>query len=245
MDSSGMPESPDMMVRFLQSGEVFTPSAPIDNQALFAGRVSQLNTKFIRVRLQQQTANAIVIIIIDEMDRLRRDSRSTALMADTIKTLSDHSVNTTLILVGVGNSVEELITEHLSIERSLIQIQMLRMSSEELNEILLKGLKILSMIMDKDVTKSIVFLSQGLPNYVHLLALYGCQAAIRENDSNINTSHLSRAIKQACENAQQSIMSAYSTSVSSSRKEMIYPKVLLACALANKDETGCFRAIDV
>lgn len=40
MESSGTPESPDMMVRFMQSGQVFTPSAPIDNQALFAGRVN-------------------------------------------------------------------------------------------------------------------------------------------------------------------------------------------------------------
>jgi Cdc6-like AAA superfamily ATPase len=43
MSSSATPESPDMMVRFLRSGEVFTPSAPIDNQALFVGRVNQLN----------------------------------------------------------------------------------------------------------------------------------------------------------------------------------------------------------
>ena len=43
MASSETPETPDMMVRFMQSGQVFTPSAPIDNQALFAGRVNQLN----------------------------------------------------------------------------------------------------------------------------------------------------------------------------------------------------------
>jgi Cdc6-like AAA superfamily ATPase len=323
MATSGTPESPDMMVRFMRSGEVFTPSAPIDNQALFAGRVNQLNRiisavsqrgqhailfgergvgktslanvllkmlrgsqehfksvivncdtedifeqlwckiflelentqnldfeqyqvnpEFIRVRLQRQVSSS-VIIIIDEMDRLRRDSHYTTWMADTIKTLSDHSVNTTLVLVGVANSVEELIAEHLSIERSLIQIQMPRMSAEELTEILLKGLELLSMTMEQDVMQAIVFLSQGLPNYVHLLALYASQSAIRENRSSINASHLTKAIKQACENAQHSIMSTYSTSISSSRQETIYPKVLLACALAKKDETGCFRAVDV
>jgi hypothetical protein len=57
--------------------------------------------------------------------------------------------------------------------------------------------------------------------------------------------HLTRAIKQACENAQHSIMSTYSTSIFSYRQETIYPNVLLACALAIKDETGCFRAADV
>jgi Cdc6-like AAA superfamily ATPase len=323
MASSGIPESPDMMVRFMRSGEVFTPSAPIDNQALFSGRVNQLNRligavsqrgqhailfgergvgktslanvllkilrgsqehfksvivncdtedrfdqlwykiflelentetlnfehhqvspEFIRVRLQRQITGS-AIIIVDEMDRLNRDSYFTALMADTIKTLSDHSTNITLILVGVANSVEELIAEHLSIERALIQIQMPRMSSDELVEILRKGLELLSMTMAPEVMDVIVFLSQGLPNYVHLLALYASQSAIRENSSSINVTHLTKAIKQACENAQHSIMSAYSTSISSSRQETIYPKVLLACALAKKDDTGCFRAVDV
>jgi Cdc6-like AAA superfamily ATPase len=323
MTNPGVPESPDMMVRFMRSGEIFTPSAPIDNQALFAGRVNQLNRiigavsqrgqhailfgergvgktslanvllkilrgsqqnfksvivncdsedrfeqlwckiflelentqnldfeqhqvnpEFIRVRLQRQIVGS-AIIIVDEMDRIKTDAYFTAFMADTIKTLSDHSANVTLILVGVANSVEELIAEHLSIERALIQIQMPRMSPDELTEILRKGLELLSMNMDREVMQSIVFLSQGLPNYVHLLALYASQSAIRENSSSINTNHLNKAIKQACENAQYSIISTYSTSIFSSRQETIYPKVLLACALAKKDETGCFRAVDV
>jgi Cdc6-like AAA superfamily ATPase len=323
MASSGIPESPDMMVRFMRSGEIFTPSAPIDNQALFAGRVNQLNRiigavsqrgqhailfgergvgktslanvllkilrgsqeqfksvivncdsedrfeqlwckiflelentqnldfeqhqvnpEFIRLRLQRQIVGS-AIIIVDEMDRLKTDAYFTAFMADTIKTLSDHSANVTLILVGVANSVEELIAEHLSIERALIQIQMPRMSPDELTEILRKGLDLLSMTMEREVIQSIVFLAQGLPNYVHLLALYASQSAIRTNSSNIDVTHLTQAIKQACENAQHSIISTYSTSIYSSRQETIYPKVLLACALANKDDTGCFRAVDV
>jgi Cdc6-like AAA superfamily ATPase len=323
MANSGIPESPDMMVRFMRSGEIFTPSAPIDNQALFAGRVNQLNRiigavsqrgqhailfgergvgktslanvllkilrgsqeqfksvivncdsedrfeqlwckiflelentqsldfeqhqvnpEFIRLRLQRQIVGS-AIIIVDEMDRLKTDAYFTAFMADTIKTLSDHSANVTLILVGVANSVEELIAEHLSIERALIQIQMPRMSPDELTEILRKGLDLLSMTMDREVIQSIVFLAQGLPNYVHLLALYASQSAIRTNSSNINVNHLTQAIKQACENAQHSIVSTYSTSIYSSRQETIYPKVLLACALAKKDDTGCFRAVDV
>jgi Cdc6-like AAA superfamily ATPase len=216
----------------------------LENTQTLDFELHQVNPEFIRVRLQRQITGSAVIII-DEMDRLNRDPYFTAFMADTIKTLSDHSANITLILVGVANHVEELIAEHLSIERALIQIQMPRMSPDELTEIIRKGLKRLSMTMDETVIQAIVFLSQGLPNYVHLLALYASQSAIRENNSNINVNHLSKAIKQACENAQHSILITYSTSIFSSRQETIYPKVLLACALAKKNETGCFRAVDV
>jgi hypothetical protein len=44
----------------------------------------------------------------------------------TIKTLSDNasSIKTTLILVGVADSVDELIGEHQSIERAIKQVPM-------------------------------------------------------------------------------------------------------------------------
>ena len=48
------------------------------------------------------------IVIIDELDRIT-DHQTQVAMADTIKTLSDNSVNTTLILVGVADSLGQLI----------------------------------------------------------------------------------------------------------------------------------------
>jgi len=108
------------------------------------------------------------IIIIDEVDRIK-DQRTTALLADTIKNLSDHSVAATLVLVGVADSVDELIAEHQSVERSLLQVHMPRMSWEELSEILDKGLERLDMTIEKKAKHRIVSLSEGLPHYTHLL----------------------------------------------------------------------------
>ncbi|RYF46175.1 MAG: ATP-binding protein [Cytophagaceae bacterium] len=51
------------------------------------------------------------LIVIDELDRLG-DKSITALLSDTIKTLSDHAVDVTLLLVGVADSVDTLIQEH-------------------------------------------------------------------------------------------------------------------------------------
>src|SRR5580700_10179297 len=79
------------------------------------------------------------IIIIDEFDRIE-DSDVRVKMADTIKTLSDNAIRTNLILVGVADSVDDLIGDHPSIERAIKQVPMPRMSKAELPEIVDNGI---------------------------------------------------------------------------------------------------------
>src|SRR5690349_14358500 len=83
------------------------------------------------IRMTFQLVDDPSIIIIDELDRIS-NANVTVLLADTIKTLSDNAIKTTLILVGVADAVDELIGEHPSIERPLKQIHMQRMSKPEL-----------------------------------------------------------------------------------------------------------------
>src|SRR5206468_10345055 len=87
------------------------------------------------------------ILIIDEIDRIEKGATTVAL-ADTIKTLSDHASQVTLILVGVADSVDGLIKQHASVERALAQIPMPRMSEDELLEIIDNGLKKVGMTAD-------------------------------------------------------------------------------------------------
>ena len=66
----------------------------------------------VRRKLEQLPLPAL--LVIDELDRLEDDLALT-LIADTIKSLSDHSVESTVVLVGVARSIGELIGEHQSI----------------------------------------------------------------------------------------------------------------------------------
>ncbi len=63
------------------------------------------------------------VFVFDEIDQIK-DKKTPGLMAATIKNLSDHSLDTTIILVGVADSVDSLIAEHASVERALVQIPM-------------------------------------------------------------------------------------------------------------------------
>lgn len=99
-----------------------------------------------------------LLFIFDEFDSIT-DDETKVRFADVIKSLSDNAANVTILIVGIADSVNELIGEHPSLERCIKQVRMPRMSDEELTLIITKGLDLLSMKIDSEVTHKIVRLS--------------------------------------------------------------------------------------
>jgi Cdc6-like AAA superfamily ATPase len=215
-------------------------AAEISGAELLRGDISPDG---VRRALMALTQAAVPVLIVDEFDRVRPEVRRA--FADTIKTLSDHAVGATVVLVGVAESVDQLIDEHQSIERALVQIQMPRMSTPEIEEIIETGLQRLEMSIEHHAKKRIVMLSQGLPHYTHLICLSAVRASLDELSGLITLDHVESAMNDAIERAQQSIRSAYHTAIRSPRPDSLFAEVLLACALAKTDELGMFAAQDV
>lgn len=312
------------MRRIAEAGRVFTPGAPVDEYALFAGRESQimdvvnainqkgqhvvlfgergvgktslaniLKTVFVddagnpvwTVKVNCGTADTFhslwarlfremgredefqaqwsetppdpedvryllerldrrLLIVVDELDRFE-DNEGLSLLADTIKSLSDNAVDVTLILVGVAGSIMELVGDHLSVERALTQIPLPRMSTPELEQIIDTGLGRLGMGIKLDAKKRTARLSEGLPYYTHLLALHASQRALQDDRTEVLPSDVESAIGNSVAKAQHSIRTAYQTAVRSTRDESQFTEVLLACALAEKDDMGYFTAASV
>jgi Cdc6-like AAA superfamily ATPase len=201
-------------------------------------RIAPWTPEEVRSVIEEQPRS---LIVIDELDRLDNDEALT-LIADTIKTLSDHATHTTIVLVGVADSVDELIGDHQSIERALVQIPMPRMLDEELAEIIDKGTAELEMTINGSARKRIARLSEGLPHYTHLLSLQAFQQAIMDDRVQVIDSDVDRAISAAVDKAQHSIKSAYQKATRSVRPDSLFAQVLLACAMAPKDELGFFTA---
>lgn len=194
---------------------------------------------------QRIEPEALFIPIIDEFDRLT-DRAATRQIADTVKVLSDHGPRgATLVLVGVADSVEQLIAEHASVERALVQIRMPRMSADELKQIMRIGTKSLEMSASAEVQDHIAWLSKGLPHYTHLLGLYAAREAIEGDSPEIEMEHVQAAIKKAISNAQQTLTRAYHSATLSPKKSALYKQVLLAAALAPVDNLGYFAAADL
>jgi Cdc6-like AAA superfamily ATPase len=220
----------------------FAPLFP-DEKGLPVDSFLPENVSSEDVRFALQQVGSSTIIVIDEFDRLS-DGQTSTLLADTIKSLSDHSVDATLVVIGVADSIDGLLAEHRSIERAIIQVHMPRMSKSERLQIIDKGLSNLGMGIDDDAKNRIATLSQGLPFHTHALMLYAVRAAIEDDRIRIEIPDVETAIKQTVNNAQQSIVSAYQQGVSSPHHNL-YKEVLLAAALAEADDLGYFAAGDL
>jgi len=223
---------------YMEDGEGQVSEGTV-SEILSSENITPDDIRFLLDRIPQP-----VMITIDEVDRLA-DGSATTLLADTIKTLSDHSVDATLIFVGVADSVDQLIAEHQSVERALRQIRMPRMSMNELYEILDKGADELGLTFAPDARERIARLSEGLPTYTHLLALEAVQRAIIDDRSEVSLADVDAATKEAVDGSQQSIRNTFHRAISSPRPDNIFGQVLLACALTPTDFMGTFRATDV
>lgn len=157
---------------------------------------------------------------------------------------------TTLVLVGVADNVDELVMGHASVDRALGQVQMPRMSSAELREVVIGGLEEFTartgyrVDLDDSVVSAIVNLSQGFPYYTHLLAGTIIEQAIRAGAERVERQDVYVALVRASDSAVQSIRSAYAEAVTSNQNAG-FEATLLACAMAKNDVAGYFKASDV
>lgn len=200
------------------------------------------NVKPDDVRLVFGALKTKTVIVIDELDRLQ-DKNAKALMADTIKTLSDHVTPVTVVLIGVALSVNELISEHHSIDRALVQIHMPRMSPGELLGIISNGEAHCGMTFSNDAKETIVGLSKGLPHYTHLLCLNAALKALKTGRK-VEESHVQTALETIVHN-KTTVSTAYEHAVSSNHQASIHEKVLVACGMCQTDQDGYFGSPDV
>lgn len=184
------------------------------------------------------------VIVIDEFDRLPNSS-DRRLMADTIKLFSDTDVQATIVLVGVAESVGDLIHEHQSISRNIAPLHVEPMQPAELAEIVQRGFGHAGLDFEPGVDIKIASWSQGYPHYTHLLGLWAGRKTIDAGRSTVTVNDLERAVQDALENAAGGVQHEYETAVASAREGTLFKAVLLACALAEKDSLGRFAAVSV
>jgi Holliday junction resolvasome RuvABC ATP-dependent DNA helicase subunit len=185
------------------------------------------------------------VFIVDEFERAtENDSGVSRDFTDLIKTFSDFAVDCTIILVGVSDTVDGLVADHASINRALVQVFLPRMEAKELRQILENAEKALSIKFSDEAANLIVYISQGLPHYTHLIGLHAVRISAVGMSAYVEESAVFAALKEAVKQAQQTVTEKYLKATHSAHKDAIYRQVLLACGLAaatSHDALGYFN----
>lgn len=224
LHAAGVSSGKSEYVPFEYNFEVVTPSA-------------------VRRELQKCGANALPIIIVDEYNEIV-DKECRRLTANLIKEFYDFSVSTTSILVGVADNIGELIEDHASIGRAIIQIPLGRMSESELREIIHKRVNRTVMTFSGDAIWTIIILSRGLPYFTQTLSKHAALFAIENQRIVVSVEDVESSMGRFIDDTETSFKDAY-RDATRSNQENFFQQSLLACALANTDDEGFFTANDV
>lgn len=203
----------------------------------------KLSSQEVATRLPRQEN----MIIIDDFERIKRKT-TRAQFADLIKKLSDNEVPSTIMIVGIGSNIDELLSSHESARRSIIEIKVRRLEEGAIREIITDGMTSLGVTVQNDYVDQIVSFSARFPYYTHLLCEGAVTHLIGELRSGNRTSivitseELSAAIAFAIRNAEHSIARLYKTAIRSIRETQRFKYTLYAIA-SSPNEPVPYREI--
>jgi hypothetical protein len=137
-----------------------------------------------------------LLLIIDEFDRVT-DGPTRTRLADTIKQVSDRGAPLSFLIVGVSDSLEELLGRHPSIQRNVVGVPLPLLSDAEANEILELGSRDAQLEYPQPVRQAIIGLARGVPYIVQLLGLHAGEQALRRDAVAVSHADLRSALEQA------------------------------------------------
>src|ERR1700730_14929542 len=203
-----------------------------DNSATWADEIhpGKITVDDVYAELSDFDLNQCPIVVLDEFDRIENDACKN-LIADVVKTLSDFTVNCTLVIVGVAKNVTGLISNHASVSRALVQVEMRRMTRDELEDIVNIRLRRMGMSIDDEALWRITFFSAGLPFYTHSLGKHSALLTVADRRKKITEEDVFNAMKDCIADVDYKIQESYAHDTERIyRKGNMFAQVLAAWA---------------
>jgi GTPase SAR1 family protein len=196
------------------------------------------------VSLLNRLGTLNLLFVFDEFDNITNEKTKSS-FADLIKSLSDNNLNSTVVLVGIADSIESLVGSHQSLERCLKQIKMPRMKKEECEDIITNGLRILNLKMESSVKSKIIEFASGFPHYIHLLCEIGCRELINNDKLLFSDSYLTIAIRSGIEQTSEQLRLSFRKAIITSNQSTKWRDLLYACANSEVDEFNAFPISEI
>lgn len=181
--------------------------------------------------------NKNIIILIDEFDLLTNKDEKIK-FSNLMKALSDKKSEAKIFIVGISLNIEELIEGHNSIDRSLLQVSLGRMTEAELSEIITKGEDRTQLKFDDEVKTQIVEKSLGFPYFTHLLALESSKIAVLAGRKEITIDDFKIALEKAISNCDASLKSKYDEAIGVNKNARKMRLLYAASLIGDKSRFG-------
>lgn len=169
-----------------------------------------------------------LVIVFDEVDRL--SSSVIKDLGEFTKNIATDMPTITLIFVGVGETVTELLSGHESVFRNIKSVGLGKFELDSTIKLILdKGAKTLGVAFTEVSISSIVEASDRYPYYVQLLGITSARLAMSEGVSEVTKEHVMRGAESAAQDADESLRDTYEAAILSSRSD-VYKYVLWGLA---------------
>ncbi len=186
----------------------------------------------------------VKVLFLDNFENLRAKDhgKETAVeIAQLMKSFSDTG-DVKLVVAGIPEESEALLLLDEATSRRTAEIEVPRMSDEELDEILQNGERLLNIEFDADARAAIIRFSDGFPYYTHLLALHATRKALEDGENRVSSAHFVAALGEIIEDASLSLRRAYANAAETSGEVMVRKSIMTAMARSEKSEMT-FREI--
>ena len=173
--------------------------------ALPAGRLGPSDVAALPSRLTCRN----LVCVIDEFDRVE-DASVRLMLADTIKQISDRGARLLFMVIGVSDSLDQLIGSHMSIRRNVVTVLLPLMPDNEMRQLVLEGAREARYEFSPPLVEAITVLSRGMPYIAQLLGLRVAQAALARGTDRANEVDLRRAAERLVDEAEPRVITLYS-----------------------------------
>lgn len=182
--------------------------------------------------------NGHLVLLIDEFDRVQSDTLRLH-MAEAIKNVSDLGLPVTFVILGVAQSLEDLLGLHPSIQRNILGLYLAPMSQDEVRRMVVTGATAARISFIPLVIERLLCFAGGMPYYAHLLCLFAARAAVYRGSSEVGMHDLAVAVNDVLTMQKPVLGRLYEESAGS---DPDVEDVLYAAAMADSDVHKRFDA---
>jgi Cdc6-like AAA superfamily ATPase len=143
-----------------------------------------------------KVAGTRVLVVLDEFDRCESTEFRRS-VAEFLKNLSDRSVRVQLVIAGVASNLEELLEPGAMIQRSVVALEVPKMTTEEIGQLVRNGQAVSGLTFDEAAMTTLVAAANGLPYLASLLCQHAGLSALADARLTVGESDVLAAITEA------------------------------------------------